>query len=276
MSDYTKTKPIQTNAYPVFANGTTGLLKRTEGLLTPAQLKSRFLKGILERLPAGVKFSDEELKDRINLAINEIELELKAPVFAEQFQRKVPFDYNHYKSFIHLRMELAPLLSIEKLAITAANHQDLFVLPPDWIETANFNTGQINVVPLLAAYGSNTVTGAVANAGIVFLTVIGGLSFVPAYWEVTGTVGICKEPGQVPVAVNTLIGIYATLDILSGIAPNNTNTSVSLSQDGVGQSSSNPGPAIFQVRIAELEARKKTLLGQLRRVFAQKYYIGNI
>jgi hypothetical protein len=49
-----------------------------------------------------------------------------------------------------------------------------------------------------------------------------------------------------------------------------------LSQDGIGQSSSSPGPAIFQVRIGELEARKRTILGQLKRVFAQKYYFGNI
>lgn len=276
MSDYTRTKAIATNAYPVLANGTSGLLSRVEPLLTPTKLKSRFLKGILERLPAGVTFSNEELKDRINLAINELEVELKAPVFAEQFVERHPFDWSLYKSYIHIRASNGPIISIEDLAIVSANRENIFRLPAEWIDTGQFHQRLINVVPLLAAYGVNTVSGAVGNAGIAFLTTLDGLNWVPSYWQITVTAGLSKDAGQVPIVVNNLIGVYAALDILSSIAPNNANTSVSLAQDGISQASSTPGPMIYQTRIAELQARKATLLGQLRRLFSQKYYLSNI
>lgn len=276
MSDYIRSKPIATNAYPVQANGTSGLLSRVEPLLTPTKLKSRYLKGILDRLPAGVSYSNEELKDQINIAINEIEIELKVPVFAEQFVEKLPFHYGDYKAYIHLRSNAGPILSIEDLAIVSANRENIFRIPSEWIDTGNFHQRLIHVVPLLAAYGVNSVTGAVGNAGIAFLTVIDGLQWVPSYWQITITAGLCKEAGQVPIVVNNLIGIYAALNILSSIAPNNSNTSVSISQDGIGQSSSNPGPAIFQTRINELELKKKTILKQLQRLMGQKMFVTTI
>lgn len=269
-------KEIATLAYPVLASSTTGLLTRVEPVLTPAKLKSRYLKGILDKLPAGVSYSNDELKDQINMAINELETELKVPVFAEKFKERLPFDYNLYRSYIHLRTQNGPILSIDSLGIVSANRENIFRLPAEWIDTGLFHQRQINVIPLLAAYGVNSVTGSIANAGIAFLTVLGGLGWVPSYWEVDITVGLCKEPGQVPIVVNNLIGIYAALNILSTIAPNNSNTSISIGQDGISQASSNPGPAIFQTRINELEGKKRILLKQLQRIFGQKFYITNI
>jgi hypothetical protein len=276
MADYTQSKPIATNVYPVQANDTSGLLTRVEPLLTPAKLKSRYLKGILEKLPPGVSYSNEELKDQINLAINEIEVELKVPVFAEQFKERLPFHYNDYKSYIHLRTNAGPIISIEDLAIVSANMANIFRIPAEWIDTANFHQRLINVVPLLAAYGVNSVSGAVGNGGIAFLTTISNLLWIPAYWQVTFTAGLCKDAGQVPVVVNNLIGIYAALNILSSIAPNNQNTSVSLSQDGLGQSSSGHGVMVFQTRRSELEQKKQEILKQLQRIFGQKMFVTTI
>lgn len=275
MADYTNSKSTTTNGYPVHANGTSGLLSRVEPLLTPAKLRSRFLKGILEKFP-NVQFTNEELKDRINLAVNDLEVELKTPIFAEQFKDKLPFDRSLYQHFIHLRPETKPLVSIEQLAIVSANGANLFPVPFEWIETSNFHQGLINVIPLLAAYGTNSITGSVASGGIVFLTVMQNLFFVPAYWEVMYTAGMCKDAGQVPIVVNNLIGIYAAIDILSELAPVNSNNSVSLSQDGIGQSTSGPGVQIFQTRIQELEIRKQKLLGQLKRLFSNKIFLSNI
>jgi hypothetical protein len=276
MADYTQSKSIATNAYPVQANDTSGLLTRVEPLLTPAKLKSRYLKGILDKLPPGVSYSNEELKDQINLAINEIEIDLKVPVFAEQFKERLPFHYNDYKAYIHLRTNAGPIISIEELAIVSANMANIFRIPAEWIDTANFHQRLINVVPLLAAYGINSVSGAVGNGGIAFLTSISNLLWVPAYWQVTFTAGLCKDAGQVPIVVNNLIGIYAALNILSSIAPNNPNTSVSISQDGIGQSSSGPGVQIFQTRRAELEQKKHEILKQLQRLFGQKMFVTTI
>lgn len=276
MADYSSTKPILTNSYPVQANGTSGLLSRVEPLITPAKLKSRFLKGILEKFPS-ISFTNDELKDRINLAINELELELKAPVFAEQFSERIPFDYNLYTHYIHVRTSNGPIMSIEDFSIISSDNQNLFRIPSQWIDMGNAHQRQINVIPLLGAYGATSVQGAVAPGGIAFLLIIKRQTdFVPAYWTIKFTAGLCKDAGQVPVAINNLIGIYAAMDILSNIAPNNSTNSVSLGQDGISQSQSGPGVQIFQTRLAELEKRKMTLLGQLKRIFAQKMFLTNI
>lgn len=279
MSDYSRgSKGYGTNSYPVHSNGTSGILRRVEPLLTPAKLRSRHLKGIIEMAERfGIKYTDDELKDKINLAVNSAELELGANIFAEQHKEKHAMDLNLYRQFVHVRAEQGPILTIEKLAIVSANNQNLFIIPPEWIEAANFHQSQINVIPILGLYGATTPgTDAAVASGGVFLTVIRSMQWVPAYWEIEYTAGICKDPGQVPIVVNKLIGVMAAIDVLGNVAPNNANTSVSLSQDGIGQSSSNPGPQIFQQRLAELTEEKKTLLGQLKRVFGRKYFLTNI
>lgn len=277
MSDYTRTKQYGVTAYPVHANGASGILKRCEPLLTAAQLKSRHLKGILELAKRfGITWTDEELKDQINIATNQVEVELGVPVVAEQFRDKLPFDYNLYKSYIHLRSEQGPILSIEDLSIVSSNGQNIFRIPAEWVETSNFHQRQINVIPLLAAYGVNSLEGAVGNAGIAFLTVLGDVNWVPSYWEILYTAGMSRTAGEVPIIVNRLIGIMTSMELLSMIAAINVNTSVSLSQDGIGQSSSNPGPMVFQKRMEELEKEKQTVLRQLRRVFSAKYFLGVI
>lgn len=278
MSDYTKSKNYGTTTYPVHANGTSGLLRRVEPLITPSKLKSRHLKGILELAKRfGITYSDEELKDRINLAVNNAEIELGIPVFAEQFREKHPFDLNLYRSFIFMRTEQGPIVSLEDLSIVSSDQQSIFQVPIQWVESAQFHQRQINVIPLLSNFGGTTVNTPVASGGIAYLSILlNQFGFVPSYWQVTYTAGVCKDPGQVPLVVNELIGTIAAMEILSNIAPNNTQNSASLSQDGIGQSSSGPGVQIFQTRLAELAEKKKTLVGQLKRVFAAKYFLSSI
>ena len=278
MSDYTKTKNYGTTTYPVHANGTSGLLRRVEPLLTPEKLKSRHLKGILELAKRfGISYTDLELKDRINVSVNQAEIELGVPVFAEQFREKHPFDLNLYRSFIYTRTEQGPIISLEDFSIVSADLQTIFSIPIQWVEAAQFHQRQINVIPLLSNFGGTTVNTPVASGGIAYLSILmNQLGFVPSYWQVTYTAGVCSDPGCVPVIVNELIGTIAAMELLSNIAVNNIHTSVSLSQDGIGQSSSNSGPLIFQLRMTELTEKKRILLGQIKRVFAAKYFLSNI
>lgn len=276
MSNFTQTKRYGTAMYPVHAIGTSGLLRRCEPFLTPEQLVSRFLKGIPLKFRNGDSFTVDELKDRIHLAMNETELALGTTITREAFQFKAPFDYALYKAYIHIMTEARPVISIEHLAIVSADGNNIFEIPPTWIETANFTKGLVNVIPLLAAYGVNSVQGAVGNAGIAFLTVIDGLNWVPAYWQVNYTAGISNKEGNVPVPVNELIGTIAAIAILSEIAPLNIWNSQSQTQDGISQSSSGPGPRLYQLRIEELSAKKEELIRKLKAIFQTRLFVGNI
>lgn len=262
--------------YPVHATGVSGLMRRSEPFLTPEQLVSRYLKGIPLVFPNGDTFTPDELKDQIHLAMNQAEILLGRNITREAFKEKVPFDYSLYRSYIHVVTEHGPITSLEHLRIVSADDNLIFEIPIQWIEAANFSKNLINVIPLLAAYGVNTVSGAVGNAGIAFLTVIDGLNWVPAYWQVDYTTGLSNKEGQVPVPVNELIGVIAAITILSMIAPSNIYNSQTLSQDGISQSSSGMGPRLYQLRIEELMLKRDEIVRKLKAIFSSRYFISNI
>lgn len=271
-------KKISTLSYPVQAKEANPLLKQVEPLITPKLLKSRFLKGIFDRLPPSFQYTDEELKDMINVALNDIELELKAPILATKFSERHPFDFALYKSWIHIRTKNGPIVSVDSLRIESADRQNLFLIPSEWVDMGQAHQRQINVIPLLGATGiGGEVSGVVAPGGVAYLFALERhLTFLPSYWTIDITAGFCPDYGQVPVSLNNLIGVQAAIDILSPLALANPDTSVSLSQDGIGQSKGSLGPRIYELRIRELEERKQRLLGQLKRVMSQKYFITNI
>src|SRR5271157_3083632 len=268
--DFTGTgsKRDGTSAYPVHAQQTSNLLTRAEPLLDQEKFRRLFLMGINMTMFNGDTYTKEDLTERLNWAMNEVELLLQVTIMRESFRHKVPFDYALYKSYIHVRSEKGPILSLEQLAIVSADNNNIFNIPPTWIETSNFAKRLINVIPLLAAYGVNQVAGAVGNAGIAFLTVMDGLNWVPAYWQIQYTAGLSNNEGQVPAPVNELIGCIAAISILSEIAPTNRFNSQSQSQDGISQSSSGPGPNIYARRIEDLEKKRDNLVKKLKAMFS--------
>ena len=268
-------KTSGTAVYPVHAQQTSGLLTRCEPLLDVNKFKRLFLTGIPLRLRTGGFITDQDIKERLNWAMNEAELMIGSTLTREAFMHKVPFDYPLYKSYIHVMAEKGPIISLESLAIVSADNNNIFSIPPTWVECTNFSKRLINVIPLLAAYGVNQVGGAVGNAGIAFLTVMDGLNWVPAYWQINYTAGLSNTEGQVPIPVNELIGTIAAIDLLSMIAATFIFNSQSQSQDGISQSSSGPGPNVYVRRIEDLEKKREVLKKQLRSIFSNRYLIGN-
>lgn len=276
MAIFPQTKNFGTAIYPVHSESTSGLLKRCEPFLTPELLISRFLKGIPLRFRNGDSFTHGELKDRINLAMNEAELMLGTTITREQFKNKLPYDKSLYKSYIHLVTENKPIVSLEKLAIVSADGLNIFEIPPAWIEAANFSKGLINVIPLLSAYGVSSANGGVIKGGVALLGTLEKQHWVPAYWQVNYTSGLSSREGQVPIPVNELIGTIAAMAILSEIGPLNVWNSQSQSQDGISQSSSGPGPRLYVLRMEELEKKKNELLTKLKGVFSNRILFTNI
>ena len=280
MPNFSGSRTFQTSAYPIHCSSSSSLLRRVEPFLTPELFRSRYLKGIPD-LPFIPRFTDDELKDRINMAMNETEAQIGVTVTREEFRDKLPMDWSLYKSFIHLKPRHSPILSVESLAIVASNDEVIFVVPSMWIETSNASIGQINVVPLLAAFGSSSVTGSpitVTNqgAGIAFLAMWanGNTTMVPSYWELVYSSGLSNKEGQVPTVVNQLIGTNAAINIISQIAQFFLYTSQTLSQDGISQSSSTLGPRMFQLRIEELTKNRDELIAKIKGIFSKKYVIG--
>jgi hypothetical protein len=266
-------KSYENKAYPVLANKTSNLLTRIEPLLTPKKLVSRYLKGIDLS-----DYDDDDLKDKIDLAINEAELLLDTTLTPVRRKEKHPFDANLYKKFIHIMTNFGPVLQIDKLCIQSSNNVNIFEIPADWIEAARFFQKQINVIPLTVVGATGISSGQPTGAaGLAFIAAMnGGIDWVPSYWEVEYTTGVCTKEGHVPLVVNELVGAIAAIEILGNLGALNKNTSISVSHDGISQASSNPGPAVYQTRIGELMGKKEELTKKIKRVIYNKYFVSNI
>jgi hypothetical protein len=284
MSSFTQSKNYGTATYPILASDTSGLMKRCEAVLTPEKLKSRYLKGIPLKFPNGDEYSPDDLKDQINLAMNDVELLLGVTITRESFKEKKEFDWQLYKSFLHLKTIHRPILSLESLRIVSSDNQNIFEIPIQWIDASLFYRGEIHIIPLLAAFGATSTVGSpitVTNqaAGIAFLATLqagGSVSNVPSYWEIQFTSGLSNTEGQVPVPVNQLIGCVAAINVLSPLAATNIHNSVSLQQDGVSQSTSGPGVQIYAQRIKELTEQRDEIVRKMKHLFSTKYHIGNV
>src|SRR6266404_3753543 len=79
---------------------------RLEPLITPDQLKSRFLKGIpmvlkIKDPTTGQNFriTDDELADYVELAVNDAEEETHTIIAPTQFTEKLPFQKQDFEAF---------------------------------------------------------------------------------------------------------------------------------------------------------------------------------
>lgn len=275
MSDYSQSKRFGTKVYPVNAYATSELMQRVEPLLTPELLVSRYLKAQQKDIAA--KFTDAELKDRIKLAANEFELMSGLKISNVQDTERVPFDRDLYKAFVYIKTKHGPILSVEEINIQSSNGENIYNLPPDWIEVGYAHQRQLNLVPILSIFGAAGLQdGRASNAGLIFLQAINNFQWLPAFFTVKYTYGLSQTDGQIPMSVNDVIGMIAAIDILSELQSLNKYSSTSISQDGVTQASSSPGPKLYVQRIEDLERKKEKMLAKLKAEFSNKYFLSNI
>ena len=273
MADYTGSKKTTQGSYPVVVKETSGLFTRIETILTPEMLKSRYLKGVDVS-----DYTDEELKDQIGLATNDCELMSNLTFNPVQRIEVRPFDYSLYRNFIHFKMDHGPILSVEKLVIESSDENVIYELPSNWIDTRLAHMRQLNIIPLLTAFAANTANlAAVAPSGVfLFLQSLNNMRWMPEFWRITYTTGICKEDGKMPIIINDLIGLTTAIEILSAKQNQILYTSQSLGQDGISQASSGPGSQTYQPRINMLIQKRDSILAKIKSKFTQKYFINNI
>lgn len=272
MADYSDSKQRSQKAYPVEAKETSGLMTRVEPLVTPELLKSRYLHGInLE------DYTDEELVQEIMLAMNEIEAFTGLTLTKVKFSERVPYDYNLYKNFLHYKVNHKPVLSVDSFAVESSNGANIYKLPPDWIEMGNAHKGQINLLPILTVFGtSGTISTSAPDGALIFLQSLTNYKWLPAFWTIEYTAGVCKEDGKLPVVINDLVGLTAAMEVLSAKQNLIKYNSQSLGQDGISQSSSGPGPQTYQNRIEILQAKRDRLMARVKSLYHNKYFITNI
>lgn len=272
MADYTDSKKGLGAVYPDRAIDAQ-VWTRIEPLITPDQLRRRQLLAIplVSFFPdpitnKRIEITNEDLADAINRAVAEVELESGLTIFPVQYDEKHPFDRNYWDSYGFIKVEHRPVSSVEKLAFTPPTGNDIFVVNKDWIESANFHKGQINIIPFVPAVATSFVTSSsnAGQSGFAYIQLLQYTTWVPALVRTTYTAGFPN--GQMPRVLNELIGCVAAIEILSVLQSTFRNSSYSLNIDGMGQSVSNPYP-LFQARIEYLLQKKADLMGRMKNMY---------
>ena len=272
MGDFSESKKFGTKAYPVEAYEVTPLFSRCEPIITPELLKSRYLKGIdLD------DYSEPDLKDEINLAMNEVELMTNLKLTKVQHKERIPFDRQAYKAFVYMKTNNGPILSVEEILIESSNGESIYKLPADWIEAGFFHKRQVNLIPILSIFGAAGLKdGQASNAGLIFIQAVNNFRWLPAFYSIIYTSGVSHKDGELPIVLNQIVGMTAAIALLSTKQAQNKFTSTSISQDGITQAAGSPGPQVYKTRIEELEAKRERMLQKIRAIFHQKYYASNI
>lgn len=273
MADYTESKKFGTLVYPVEAKEVTPLFRRIEPILTPELFRSRYLKGLEEFND----YSDEELKDEIMRGMNEVELLTNLNLSKVQHKERIPFDRDMYQAFVFIKTNNGPVLSVEEILIESSNGENIYKLPPDWIEMGFAHKRQINLIPILSIFGAAGLQdGQPSNAGLIFIQAVNNYRWLPAFYSITYTSGVCHKDGYLPQVLNELVGLTAAIEIISNLQNRFIHNSTSISQDGISQSASGMGPKTFAPRLEELKERRAKILAKVKSKFTQKYYLSNI
>ena len=255
----------------------------SEPLITPQQLVYRFLFGI----PLVSRFVDPTtgkqmvmtepmLSDYIIRAVAVAELEMGVDIFPGAYSEKLPYDKAEYDDFGFMVVNHRPVKSVELLTIRTADNQNVYQVPLEWIETANAAHGQLNIIPMAIGLVQGQYQYPAATVGgSMFLNILGIGHWVPSYWSCEYTTGF--DNGSIPIVVNELIGMTAAMNVLSMLAATYAGqTSASQSVDGLSQSNSFPGPALFLNRMKELAMQRKMVIDKVKSLFGLKTFSGNV
>lgn len=281
MADYKDSKKSVGSVFP--ENAIEDSYAHLEPLINAEQLKKRHLFGIplysMFKDPVTgerEKITPDMMSEFISSAVAQAEQDLQIDIFPVKRAEKHPFDQNLYASFMYFQLNHKPCTSVDKVSVTPSSGRDIYVVPSEWIETAYSGKGQINVVPLSAAYiGGSYVSPDNTGGGAAFMIIMSMSGWVPAFWQVEYTSGF--KDGMVPRVINEYIGLLAAMDILSQLATTYARVS-SFSQgiDGMSQSMSTPGPQIFAVRIGEIEKKLGAIRGKIKSQFGHKIFAGTL
>lgn len=224
-------------------------------LLDAAQLRQEYLFGI----PMWSFFVDPVTKQRQKLTdpilekiiermVNRVEEDSGTIIMPSYTTEDYPFDLAEYRSFGFMKLNVRPYTSIVHVQVRAADKSRLFEAPLPWVGVAGLVKGRLSLLP----QGTAGAVMASASGTPPFLLYLAQLSFTPQFWQVQGIAGF--RDGLIPTMVNDLIGMRTAIEVLSMLGATYAfMTGGSLSIDAMSQSSSGPGPAIFQTRIAQLQ-----------------------
>jgi hypothetical protein len=271
MANYSKSKKNAVSTYPIKAVDASSFT-RVEPLITPELFVSRFMWGIPLVSPLTKQaMTPEQIKDFIQQAANSLEVDVQLDIYPVQRVHRLPFQRDLYQEYIYTEIPNKPILSVDNLSIVTSDNATVYTVPSEWIDTANFIDGKINVVPMSPAIGGTSSFSPSAGGG--FLVLIGLSDWLPAYWQVTCTTGFNMKTG-IPMVINRLVGLKTAIMIFNTLIPQFQYSSYSLGLDGISQSQTTQAPQLYQQVRDAYQAEYDDLVEKIKMKYNNNVLVG--
>jgi hypothetical protein len=253
-------------------------IDRFQELPTAQNIKDRYLFGIpLVSALTGQTLPDDTIDFQIKSAISELEHMLDiyiTPVkfFEQHDYKKENFTWNYN----FLKVNHTPILNVSKVELSFSNSQDVagFVQFPLEHVHVMAQEGTIQLVPAMGTSLSGFLLSAFSGTQFHALRAMGVTDF-PGGVRVEYTAGF--EQDKIPAIISQIVGTMAALNVLSSMGPILfTNTSVSVSIDGVSQGTGTYGPKHLNDRIDQLTKERDRQLDVVRGYYQKRFLVDYI
>ena len=245
-----------------------GSFTRTEALVTPKDIKTRYLFGIDLTDENGNEIPEETIQHAINTAVSYLEHKLDIIILPTEFQELYDYRQQDYKNFNFLQLKKRPLCEVTELKAKFPNNVDLVDYPEEWI-TIEKEASQVQLVPVEGSFSGVIVT----QGGSYVPLLYGTKDHWPHLFQIRYKAGF--DADCIPVVLNDMIGMQASIrlfEILGDIVLGPGVASESVNLDGAGVSKGLTASAMFSAFSARIESYKKQMEDYVKTV--KKYYNG--
>lgn len=248
---------------------TTDAFESGSPMVTPQDLKTRYLFGIDLTDNKGNEIPKEVLEHAINTAVSYLEHKLDIVILKRGFDERYDYRQVDYTQFNFIQLKKRPAIAVTEMKAKFPNNVDLVTYPPEWFVLEK-EGAQIQLSPV-----EGTFSGLVVTQGGSYVPLLyGAKDYWPHLFQIKYTAGF--EHDCIPTVINDMIGMQAAIrlfEILGDIAlgtPGVTSESVSI--DGANTSKQTGGGAknsVFSARIDSYKTQMKEYIETVR-----KYYNG--
>lgn len=241
---------------------------RTEAMLTPSQLKTRYLFGIDLTDENGNEIPDETIQHAINSSASYLEHKLNIIIQPTEFLERYDYRSIDYIEFNLIQLKNKPICELKEWKAKFPSNKDLVQYPNEWFVVEK-EAGQIQLSPV-----EGTFSGLIVTQGGSYLPLLFGTrNYWPHLFEVRYIAGF--DPDCVPVIINEMIGMQAAIrlfEILGDIVIGSGIASETVGLDGANVSRNTTASATFSAFSARTESYKKQMDDYIKT--ARQYYNG--
>lgn len=253
-------------------------VERYSTIPTAADIRAHKLFGIpLVSALTGQQLDDATIEYYIKTAISDIEHMLDLYITPVKFRETHDYEREKFTwSYNYMKLDHPNILNISKVELSFSNNSATpgFVSFPLEHVYVRPQEGVFQLVPAFGTSLSGFLLSAFGGAQFHALRAI-GLSMFPGGVRVEYTAGFAQD--RVPASICELIEVTAALKVLSSLGPVLfPNTSVSISVDGVSQSTGNFGPKFLNDRIDQLKEERERQTDIVKGYYQRRFLVESI